>query len=317
MKAFLSKGFKLLALFVVIYVVALLFLGFVRFPQGYFSNVRNTTGDEGNFLTRLREADSVSNVDVLILGSSHAYRGFDPRIFKRHSLNAFNLGSSQQTPIQTEILVREYIQRMNPKAIILEIFPITFSMEGNEAAVDFISNHALDWNAVQMMAKVRTPMVFNSFLYTAGLRMRTPLAKTNEETSTKRDRYIKGGFVEKLSYQQPDFSSPLKQSKIVMLDEQIESLITMLNIFERRQVKVYLVQTPLSDFFRNSITNSAELDERFKEIAGRYRDVRYVNGSDFFKGADDTLFYDAHHMNQKGVELFDEHIIGTFLTNGK
>ena len=46
------------------------------------------------------DADTTINIDVLVLGSSHAYRGFDPRIFKKAGIKLFNFGSSGQTLLQ-------------------------------------------------------------------------------------------------------------------------------------------------------------------------------------------------------------------------
>src|SRR5690554_458534 len=65
----------------------------------------------GHTETRLKEVKSFGDVDILFLGSSHAYRGFDTRIFKKAGFRSFNLGTSAQTPLQTQILLRRYLDR--------------------------------------------------------------------------------------------------------------------------------------------------------------------------------------------------------------
>ena len=85
-------------------------------------NVRSCIGCYGHSLTRMREVKELSDIDVLIIGSSHAYRGIDPRIFKEKGLNTFNLGSSLQTPINTKILLKKYLDKLKPKLVIYVVY---------------------------------------------------------------------------------------------------------------------------------------------------------------------------------------------------
>ena len=64
-------------------------------------------GCYGHTFTRMQDAQKTKNVDVLIVGSSHAYRGIDPRILQKDGISAFNLGSSAQTPINTKVLLHQ------------------------------------------------------------------------------------------------------------------------------------------------------------------------------------------------------------------
>ena len=68
-------------------------------PDAYTKNINHRMGAYGHVFSRFQEAASSQNIDVLILGSSHAYRGFDTRIFAEQGIRAFNLGTSAQTPI--------------------------------------------------------------------------------------------------------------------------------------------------------------------------------------------------------------------------
>ena len=67
------------------------------------------------------EAKEVKNVDILILGSSHSYLGIDTRTFNNIGYSAFNLGTTAQTPIQTELLLNRYLNSINPKIIVNKI----------------------------------------------------------------------------------------------------------------------------------------------------------------------------------------------------
>lgn len=103
-------------------------------PEKYRKNLIYGTG-QGFMSLRLREAASIEDVDVLIVGSSHAYRGIDPRRLADVGVNAFNLGSSLQSPIQTEFLLRKYIDQMKPDLVLFEVGYKTFSSDGIEGAI--------------------------------------------------------------------------------------------------------------------------------------------------------------------------------------
>jgi len=105
----------------------------------------------GDFMRlRIQEAKDLRDVEVLVLGSSHAYRGFDPRIFNQHGMKVFNFGSSSQSPIQTEMLLKKYYEKMNPQVVIFEIYPGVFSIDGAEGAIGLLSSDQIDLHSVMM-----------------------------------------------------------------------------------------------------------------------------------------------------------------------
>src|SRR5689334_14184152 len=102
MRKFIFNLFAAILAFGIFYIVAVAALGTLP-----FKNLNYRLGAYGHLFTRVKEIDSVKKVDILFLGSSHSYRGFDPRIFKQYGLTSFNLGSSSQTPIQAKILLEK------------------------------------------------------------------------------------------------------------------------------------------------------------------------------------------------------------------
>src|SRR5690606_34946967 len=103
-------------------------------------NLNYRIGSHGHLFSRLSEADTIQNVDILIIGSSHAYRGYDVRLFGSNGSKVFNLGSSAQTPIQTEYLVNKYINDFKPKFIVFDIYPKVLCIDGVESTMDLLSN---------------------------------------------------------------------------------------------------------------------------------------------------------------------------------
>ena len=89
MKLFCNNLFKFIPLAAISYVLILMIWG-NGVPADFRFNL-NHKGSPGHMFTRLREVRERKNVDVLILGSSHAFRGFDPRIFAQNIGNAFSV----------------------------------------------------------------------------------------------------------------------------------------------------------------------------------------------------------------------------------
>src|SRR3546814_19469806 len=89
--------------------------------------------------------------------------GFDPRIFKEAGYKTVNLGSSSQSPVQTDFLVNEYIDSLNPKLIVYEVYPFVFSIDGVEPSTDVISNEFINWNMFVTIAKQHNVKLYNTF----------------------------------------------------------------------------------------------------------------------------------------------------------
>lgn len=151
----------------------------------------------GNTYNRLKEVKSVSNVQLLFLGSSHSYRGFDTRIFKENGVNTFNLGTTAQSPIQTQLLLKRYLDKLNPELIIFEVYPPTFSVDGVEPSLDVISNDKNDLYSLQMALNTNKIRLYNTLLYASIRDVFSLNENFKSPTKLGNDTYIKGGFVER------------------------------------------------------------------------------------------------------------------------
>ncbi|HET6226834.1 MAG TPA: hypothetical protein VFF27_11185, partial [Bacteroidia bacterium] len=73
------------------------------------TNIKTNVGGPGQSLLRFREAKQHIGVDLLFLGSSHASKGFDNRLFeKSYCKTSFNLGSGLQTPQNSFYILKQY-----------------------------------------------------------------------------------------------------------------------------------------------------------------------------------------------------------------
>lgn len=297
----MKKFFYQLLLFVFVSVVAyvaIVFLWGNYLPKSLNKNLR-TQFRYGYLKERLTEADTTTNVDVLILGSSHAYRGYDTRIFEDNGLRAFNLGSSAQTPVQCELLVDHYLTKMNPKLVIIDIYPLTFGLDGAESTLDIILNennlnsYELTMNALD----TKNALVFNSLIYSS---FPDFLKNSSSQKANNLGVYIKGGYVE-------TFKSEVPQKKYTkfayeILPKQMESFKRIVVNLKNKNIPYVLVQSPIRKDYYDAVTNNKEMDSLFASHGEYYNFNESLNISTNF-------FADNSHLNQLGVVIFNKSLM--------
>ena len=121
MKRFLRNIISFILFVIVFYCVGICIFGELV-PSFFRPNLKSSRNSSSYTFTRLNEVKNVSDIDILFVGSSHAYRGFDTRIFGSNGMTAFNLGTSAQTPLQTKFLLERYLDEVAPKNVIFQVF---------------------------------------------------------------------------------------------------------------------------------------------------------------------------------------------------
>jgi hypothetical protein len=263
----------------------------------------------GHLFARLEEARHTKGVDILFVGTSHCYRGFDTRIFGHEGYSAFNLGSSIQTALQTDFLLDRYLDSLKPKSVIFEVNPVIFGNDGSESAIDIISNDRIDWQTVAMAFKVNRYKVYNTLIF--GLyRQVTGIDMYSKEPAVFRDdRYISGGFVESKLIGNRSFQS-VNAAPYVFESDQLEAFDQVLSKFRKRKIPYILVQAPITKNLYNSKTNNAQVDSMLA------RKGQYYNFNKLVAMNDTTDFFDQDHLSQRGVEKFNSALIAVLRRDG-
>ncbi|MCF6129894.1 hypothetical protein L1S35_09420 [Flavobacterium sp. AS60] len=299
---FLGSLMKFIAFTAFVYVVFIIGFGLFM-PKVLSKNLSYKRGSNGHLFSRVNEINEYKNVDVLFLGSSHAYRGFDPRIFQKHGLKTFNLGSSAQTPIQTELLLNRYLDKLKPKLVVYEVYPGTFALDGVESALDIISNDENDSETIKMALELNNIKVYNTMIY-GFFRDIFHLNKNYKEKIVKKyDTYVKGGFVERNSLYFKGFKSLKNKSDWEFKVEQFDAFKRNLDKLKAMNISYVLVQAPITSQLYKSHTNNEYFDNKMKTYG------KYYNFNGKLNLVDSLHFYDEHHLNQKGVELFDDFLL--------
>lgn len=279
-------------------------------PSWLLHNVRFQRGASGHLYTRLNEIDTVHNVDVLVVGSSHAYRGFDPRIFGSTGVRIFNVGSSSQTPIQSSFLIRKYVEQLKPELLIWEVFPNTFEGDGLESLIDLLSNSRKPMELMSMVLKINQVAGYNTWLV-ALFHSLLFTDHFSEAIHQNKDTYVSGGYVERSFH--INKSKACVERDITLTTQQCTEFENALTMLKERGIKVVLVQAPLTAALRDCLQNKKAIDTYFQGVVAAGMASEYVNAGSLRIIMNDSLdFYDLHHLNQSGVEKFNDALISHF-----
>lgn len=276
------------------YALLIILLG-LFLPAGLRKNLVYTFGGNGFANIRLDQADTTGAKDLLFIGSSRAYRSFDTRIFEEAGYTSFNLGSSNQTPLQSLALLRRYFRHMRPKMVIMEVNPDICSNDGVESAIDLVSNanHYRDQWAYAMSSpdiRVVNTLIFSFAAKASGIRGRFAFPPAGQ-------RYIPGGFVEKAQgHYDPaagnDYYCKLK-------DTQIRAIQKICRLVQQGGSELWLVQSPVVPELYAGCSQNMQFDSLVTQISA----YENFNLSGTFIAPDH--FADGQHLNASGVAVLN------------
>jgi hypothetical protein len=276
----------------------------LKYTLPFIFNLSYPLGGPGHMHTRLREVRTSQGIDVLLLGSSHTYRGFDTRLLGGCGRQFLNMGSSAQTPVQTQLLLDEHLDRLSPNLVVYEVYPETLVLDGVESSLDIMANSELPVPALFGLAvKSGNVKVYNSFLLAMGRRLLRQDANFIEPRQKGVDTYIKGGYVERKALPvKVEDNSPREWSP---LPAQMEAFAGNIRSIHQSGIPCVLVYAPITRARYESYANNRDVDEYMKSHG-----LPYFNFNEIEMGLrDDLHFADAHHLNQDGVEIFNKELL--------
>ncbi|OEK01624.1 hypothetical protein BFP97_08900 [Roseivirga sp. 4D4] len=272
-------------------------------------NMNYRVGSYGHMHTRMKEVRQVKEIDVLILGSSHAYRGFDPRIFRESGIEIFNMGSSNQTPKQALSLLKTYIDRLNPQLVIYEVYPGIFQHDGVESSLDIIANEPLNWRTIDMALTVNHLKTYNTLIFDVFVESLGLYDSYQEPLTRGDDLYVSGGYVEK-SDNYTRQQTRREKSSWKLRQDQLNLLSDISDFVEMKNIDFLMIQSPVDSINFRSIRNQEEIDKVFESEGD------YINLNNLMNLSYPEDLYDLHHLRQSGVDKFNRLLISVLEERG-
>lgn len=258
----------------------------------------------GDTYYRFREFDPGYQYDLIFAGSSRAYRGYSPFVFEKNNISSFNLGSSAQTIKNTYFIVKNFVSKNNCNLLVLDVFSGAFLNADLESTSDLVENVSKPYAAYEIASHGKDIRVANI----AALRFFTESDTAYYQKSDYRGR----------GYSSTEDSLPIEKQKQFFKHEkinfsgysidaeQIDYFGKLLSFCKENSVKIVCVYSPCSYFYDFS-KHDAFL-EMLNPTLTKY-DVKLL---DFSKnGLFNTAyhFYDDSHLNEAGVEIFNNELV--------
>ncbi len=300
------QGVKFMGVSLVLYLVCFGLLTMVRVRGG--RPVHRTSDyyqwKGGVAHAKFKEWDPARQWDAVVIGSSHAYRGYDPRVFKARGYEVFNLGSSAQTPLSSHVILKHYVQHANTKLVIFDLYENTMDQEGMESVSDLSRNMTSDAAALELTADLRD---------LRGINMYTLRMLTKKDPAVYSDQNYKGrGFAVK-----PDsIRKPVKYDvgrRLQLNHRQLQRFADCLDLCHERGIPVVL-STHFYPKQSDHARHAAFVHAVDSIIAGRgltYFDMAYQHTL-----SDTDHFCDHNHLNEAGVAIFNGRLIDSLELQG-
>ena len=182
-----------------------------------------------------------------------------------------------------------------------ELSPKIFSKDGVESTLDIISNDKNDWYSFKMALELKNIKAVNTYLYSSLREIFHMNTAFVENKVVKNDTYISGGYVEKeIKFYKKEKLPPetldFHESLLVPIEE-------ILNLLEQKQIECVFVSAPIAPSTYQSYTNNVAFDSVISTYAP------YYNFNEILQLDDSLHFYNAQHLNQNGVEIFNAKLI--------
>jgi hypothetical protein len=261
-----------------------------RMSLFFVPNLQRNGGQESKMMRDL--TSNSTKYDAIVLGSSHAYRGYDPRIFEQVGISLFNAGTSSQNAKGSLVLYNEYLKdRAN--IFILDVYDPVFELEGTESNMRLIQNvptHAAAFALVKQEVKMYT-------LNALAVR----LASMNVKDEAPNTDYIKNGFCEKKGILYA--VEPLNDSVFDANEEMFLAFETLIKQMQSDGKRIVLCSHPLPASAGLHNYHDKFL-QRFSPLIERLG-VPYIDLTYYTEGFGINEFADLSHLNQQGVVLYN------------
>ncbi len=293
------KHIKRIKQFIAIILFIVLFLVSFRYVTHVFNYKMEENDTVGSFYKEPKDS-----IEVLFVGSSHAYSSFSPmELWNETGIASYNLGTSSQSIPCSYYLIKEGIRTQHPKVIVLETYGVKYDVYYQSTALH-IALDEIPFNKTKI--EVLTEFLPRTLESDERLEYYFPIirfhSRWQELTSADfraRNVFLKGYHLN---------CSQKKQQEPVRTTKKKEVWAGMMEYFQRivelceeNDVELVLYNAPMakSDKYR-SVTQKMNAFYEYAEEQG----ISYINFEDLREELDldyQTDFRDKEHLNLYGA----------------
>lgn len=250
------------------------------------------------------------SVDLLVMGSSHAFVGVDPGLlWEEFGIPSYDLGGGAQPFWNTYYFLKEALKTQKPRLVVLDAFAATFTEEYGDNGRAVSNTFGLKWSRdkIEAMKLSAPPDMLSSFLlgycqYHSRSRelSREDFMKNKGDDAKYGD--WKGSYISTNVNAQEWPADTQTEERIAMTPKTEEWYRKTIELAQSSGLPLLIVVNPYPGItvYHQAFYNTAA------DIAAEYG-VPFVNFNQDFDALDldpATGYYDSHHMNIWGSREF-------------
>lgn len=253
--------------------------------------------------------------EVMYFGPSHAYAAFSPlAIWEETGVKSYVLATQQQPMWATYTYVKEALKTQSPALVVVE-FRMAFSDQEYFAEKDtipvsyaYMDDLALSWDKVKLAGQSapdwesRFGLLFNFMMYHSRWNdlHREDFTFRRDEA---RDPYKGFVMLEPQEPLQPRPASETVTQSVPLLEKNQYWLEEIIKLCQEEGIELWLIKSPSNlELEEKALLNTVE------ETARRYNVPFHDFNVDYADiGLDESMFFDAHHMDALGAGKFSRY----------
>ena len=254
--------------------------------------------------------------EVMFFGPSHAYAAFSPLvIWEETGIKSYVFSTQQQPLWATYIYIKEALKTQSPALIVLECRMALgdkeyYMEEGDDKAVTYpyMDDLPLSWNKVELAVQSapeleeRFGLLFNFMMYHSrwnDLHREDFIFRRDEA----RDPYKGFVMLEPQEPLQPRPASETVTQAVPLLEKNQYWLEEIIKLCQEEGIELWLIKSPSNlELEEKALLNTVE------ETARRYNVPFHDFNVDYADiGLDESMFFDAHHMDALGAGKFSRY----------
>lgn len=284
--------------------------------------------ENGRFFPPYRWTDYKAledSIDVLVLGSSHAYRSYSPETIEFNlsgSKQLFNFGSSAQSPLTGYYVLNEVLKKHRPKLIILDIYAVVFttSSQLKNGRYNLLSmpleNNKLAFFFDGFLPKEQLSLLFfPSYTYKNHFKAKINKLLGRPFLPKKKGTYVGKGYVKNsdtLSTEKLKNSNQFDHFDIKLDQISAKNIDYARKIVEKAReagIPVVFITSPIPEISVGKIKNYRKISAYFSAFAKGVNVPYYDFNIDRIPAIKDEYhYYDDDHLNEAGANIFSKSI---------